>query len=156
MVPEKIQDNFKKNSKSKPKKGGKHDEEVSQNAEDPKDKDKMISCYICLKDRYAKTCPLHPQKLDVVEQQNPSVGVLQVLNAALEEPEVILEVEFTKLSYVPIELNGQQVLLLLDSGATHNLFKEEVVNRFKLQVELGLSSFKVVNSEVERVVGVTH
>ena len=38
-----------------------------------------------------------------------------------------METNFTKLSYVPIELNGQEVFALVDSGSTHNFAKEEMV-----------------------------
>ena len=37
-----------------------------------------------------------------------------------------METNFTKLSYVPIELNGKQVFALVDSGSTHNFIKEEM------------------------------
>ena len=47
------------------------------------------------------------------------------------------------------------MLNLVYSGFTHNYVKEEVAKQlnFKLHVERGVNSFKEVNSEVERVVG---
>ena len=65
----------------------------------------------------------------------------------------MLETNFTKLSYIPAEINIQPVFALVDSGATHNFVKEEVAKRLNLHIDLGVNMFKAVNSEVERVVG---
>ena len=105
--------------------GNKLDEEAPKKDGVAKEKAKMIFCYICKKDHYTKNFPLRPQKLVVVEHEGHSVGVLQVLNAVLEEPGVSTETDFTKPSYVPVELNRQQVFALVDSGVTHNFIQEE-------------------------------
>jgi hypothetical protein len=45
---------------------------------------KLISCWICAKEHYVKNCPLK-QKLNALEKEdNPYVGVLQVLNIVME------------------------------------------------------------------------
>ena len=64
----------------------------------------------------------------MVEQEDNLVDVLQVLNAVLEELGVSPETKFTKLSYIPAEINIQPVFALVDSGATHNFVKEEMTN----------------------------
>jgi hypothetical protein len=72
----------------------------------------------------------------------------------LEEPVIVQDQDHTKLCYVHAELDGQSVTSLVGSGATHNFIKEVVTGRLKLHLEPGHTSFKVVDLEVEKVVGV--
>ena len=57
---EKGQGKFKKKLKNNPKNGGNHEEETTKSTDTPKYKARIISCYICTKDHYAKNCPLRP------------------------------------------------------------------------------------------------
>jgi len=143
---------FKREQPGKPKFQGKREDDKPKQFDGKKEK-KSVSCYICAKDHYARDCPLRPQKVAAVEQAGPSVGVMQVLSAVLEAP-VSTEPDYGELSYVPIELNGHQILALVDSGATHNFVNEEVAKRLGLQAEQKENMFKAVNSSVERVQGV--
>jgi hypothetical protein len=116
---------------------------------------KLISCWICAKEHYVKNCPLK-QKLNALEKEdNPYVGVLQVLNVVMEgESMESQEQDETKLFYVQAELNGKSVLAMVDSGVTHNFLREDMVQRLGLQPEPTQTTFKTVNAGVERVVGV--
>ena len=79
--------------------------------------------------------------------------MLQDLNTVLDEPEVTVEANFTKLRFVVAELKKHGVLALVDSSTTHNFIKREVAKQFGLKIEPKTNSFKAVNSEVEKVVG---
>ena len=76
-----------------------------------------------------------------------------MLNVNIEEP---TETDFTKWSYVPIELNGKQVLSLVYIGDMHNFVKEELEKWIKWKIESWLNSFKATNSKVEKVVVLAH
>jgi len=62
---------------------------------------KLISCWICAKEHYAKNCPVK-HKLNALEKEdNPSFGVLQALNVVMEgESMESQEKDETKLCYV--------------------------------------------------------
>jgi hypothetical protein len=115
----------------------------------------LISCWICAKEHYAKNCPLK-QKLNALEKEdNPYVGVLQVLNIVMEgESMESQEKDETKLFYVQAKLNGKSVIAMVDSGVTHNFLREDMVQRLGLQPEPMQTTFKTVNTGVERVIGV--
>jgi hypothetical protein len=47
------------------------------------------------------------------------------------------------------------MIAMVDSGVTHNLLREDMVQRFGLQPEPTHTTFKTINASVERVVGVS-
>jgi predicted aspartyl protease len=77
------------------------------------------------------------QKLNALEKENnPYVGVLQVLNVVMEgESTESQEQDEMKLFYVQAKLNGKSVIAMVDSGATHNFLREDMVQRLGLQPE---------------------
>jgi hypothetical protein len=107
---------------------------------------KWVSCWICVKEHYAKNCLLK-QKLNALEKvDNPSMGVLQVLGVVAEaEPTTSQDPDVTRLSYVQEEINGKLTLAMVDNGATHNFMREDVAQSLGLQFEQACTSFKVVN-----------
>ena len=87
----------------------------------------------------------------------PTVGVLQVLGAMLEDkPTASQEQDYKRLCYVLAELNDRSMQAMLDSGATQNFMKESVARELGLQLEPVQTSFKAVNSEVEKVIGIVN
>lgn len=73
----------KKKEKGKTKKS-KGNEDNAKKTDATKEK-RSISCWICAKEHYAKNYPLK-HKLNDLEKtiENPSIGVLQVLNVVME------------------------------------------------------------------------
>lgn len=45
---------------------------------------------------------------------------------------------------------------MVNSGATCNFMKDEVVKELGLKLEISLNSFKAINSKVEKVVGMAN
>jgi hypothetical protein len=64
------------------------------------------------------------------------------------------EKDETKLFYVQAELNGNLVIAMVDSGATHNFLREYMVKRLGFHPKPTQTTFKMINVGVERVVGV--
>jgi hypothetical protein len=82
------------------------------------------------------------------------VGVLQVMSVVVEKKLTTRQEEnLIRSCHVQVEKNMQTIFVLVDSGATRNFVKEEVIIMLGLKIEPTQSSFKAVNSEVERVVG---
>lgn len=45
---------------------------------------------------------------------------------------------------------------MVDSRATHNFMKKQIAKEFGLKLEVGMHTFKAVNSQVEKVVGMAN
>jgi hypothetical protein len=116
---------------------------------------KPISCWICAKEHYENNCPLK-QKLNALEKENnPSVGVLEVLNVIMEGESMKSQYkDETNIFYVQVELNGKLVTTIVDSGATHRSLREDMVRRLGMQLEPMQKTFKTINAGVEKVIGV--
>jgi hypothetical protein len=147
----------KKKDKGKVKSFGKTSEDKDKKRDTPKEKGNPIPCWICEKDHYVKNYPMK-KKLSIVEQEEkPCVGVLQVLGVVLEEKSTRSQEKMLQLLfYVSIVLNGISMVVMVDSGVTHNFMKEDVVRELGLQLELAQTSFKAVNLRVEKVIGMTN
>jgi hypothetical protein len=59
------------------------------------------------------------------------------------------------LCYVMDKLNEKVVITVVDSGVTCNFMKEEVAKELGLQFEPVMTSFKAMNSRMEKVIGTT-
>jgi hypothetical protein len=124
----------KKKDKEKMK-ASKNNEEGAKPPETQKEK-KPVSCWICVKENYAKNCPLKKKVNALEQEENPSVSVLQVLGVVVEaQPTITQDPDVTKLSYVQEEINGKMTLAMVDSGATHNFMREDIAQRLGLQFE---------------------
>jgi hypothetical protein len=75
----------------------------------------LISCWVCAKEHYAKNFPLK-LKLNAFEKEdNPFVGVLQVLNVVMEgESTESQQKDETKLCYVWVKLNENSVVSMVE------------------------------------------
>ena len=58
------------------------------------------------------------------------------------------------LSFVQVEMNGNGVEAMLDTGATHNFFDESMVQQLGLKVSKCPNKIKAINSEAKPVSGI--
>ncbi|GAV66108.1 gag-asp_proteas domain-containing protein [Cephalotus follicularis] len=58
--------------------------------------------------------------------------------------------------YVRLMIKGQQVAMMVDTGATHSFLEERIVHRLDLKVDKNTSRMKAVNSQLQAVTSMAH
>ena len=114
-------------------------------------------CFICNGPHRAKDCP-KCEKLNVMvfedergqfDEEVPSrVNLLQLLNALSAGG------NSKGLSYVQVEMNGNGVEAMLDTGATYNFVDENMIQQLGLKLSKCPSKIKAVNSKTKHVSGI--
>lgn len=147
-------------------KDGKKDKKFKKGADKPskpksdgQSKDnKSKGCFICGGPHRMRECP-KKEKVNalVADDSNegtsdgPRMSPLQLLGA--------LQTQKAKtptprgLMYVSVVVNGQEVLAMVDTGATNNFVAEREVDKLKLNLQENASKIKAVNSEARPIRG---
>ncbi|KAK4273516.1 hypothetical protein QN277_021899 [Acacia crassicarpa] len=127
----------------------------------PEDKKKTMSCFVCKGPHRMEKCPKLGNLSALVqgnegpEEEEPTVrmGSLRVLNALKakhEEPSS----RSKGLMFVDVKLNGKPVKVMVDTGATHNFITPEEAKRVGLSVAQGRGWWKSVNTPAKPLEGV--
>ncbi|GAV90375.1 gag-asp_proteas domain-containing protein [Cephalotus follicularis] len=159
--------------KAKPKEKGKQkkDKDAGKKYHDPlgkgktkvseewKEKKANSGCFICEGPHRARDCPMRGALNAMMVQgehggntdsEAPTrVAPLKLINALRAVPPSCL-------LYVNLKVQGQQVLAMVDTGATHSFLADRMVTQLGLRVDKHGSRIKAVNSQAQAVAGMAH
>ncbi|XP_027150169.1 uncharacterized protein LOC113750389 [Coffea eugenioides] len=119
-------------------------------------------CFNCGGPHLARNCPNKKKDQnvsalvaeddgDLLELQDARINPMQFVNAITGTNG---RTTYISLMYVQVTLNGNRILAMMDTGASHSCVTERVVKQFQLKLkDLGFK-LKAVNSEAKPVLGV--
>ncbi|XP_050365423.1 uncharacterized protein LOC126783937 [Argentina anserina] len=121
------------------------------------DRNKWSSgCFICAGPHLARHCPKNEQLNALVAEESSSDAAEKALLSPMQLLNALTIVESKKESmYMPIKVDGEEVLGTLDSGATINFVDVEVARELGLEMSQNSSMVKAVDSEAKSVEGTT-
>ncbi|KAL0386157.1 UNVERIFIED_CONTAM: hypothetical protein Sradi_3010000 [Sesamum radiatum] len=108
-------------------------------------------CYLCNGDHRMRDCPKRGKlnaliaEADDDEGGSSRVNPLQLLGALQEKPPKQV------LMYVRGQVNGKEVMAMLDTGATHNFVADQEIQKLGLTLAQHSSRIKAVNSEAKPI-----
>ncbi|KAG8391291.1 hypothetical protein BUALT_Bualt01G0172700 [Buddleja alternifolia] len=113
-------------------------------------------CFICGGDHLMRDCPKRSKLNALMTEDDDSgkdvapsrVNPLQLLSAIQGKSP-----NHKGLMYVKISVNGQVVMAMIDTGATHNFVAEREIQKLGLNVSEHSSRIKAVNSEAKPIKG---
>ncbi|XP_027156075.1 uncharacterized protein LOC113756717 [Coffea eugenioides] len=123
---------------------------------------KKDGCFNCGGPHFARNCPNKKKDQnvsalvaeddgDLLELQDARINPMQFVNAISGTNG---RTTYISLMYVQVTLNGNRILAMMDTGASHSCVTERVVKQFQLKLkDLGFK-LKAVNSEAKPVLGV--
>ncbi|XP_044481390.1 uncharacterized protein LOC123207965 [Mangifera indica] len=131
-------------------------EPSKQRGPDPTPSRQGGGCFLCAGPHRARDCPKREQLSALVaqeekstEDENPRLNPIQLLNAVTAEQPAACK----GLMYAWVEVNGQQVRAMLDTGATNNFLAQRVVGKLGVTMEKCSSRIKAVNSASQPILG---
>ena len=146
---------FKGKKKKDGEKGQTSGEGKPQGKKDPR----TSGCFICNGPHRARECPKREKLSALVAEEGPGnsdsegpsrFNPLQLINTLRS----VKETSGNKsLMYFDAVVNNHPVLVMLDTGATHNFVAERMVKPLQLSVGKASSKIKAVNSEAQPVAG---
>ncbi|CAH9148831.1 unnamed protein product [Cuscuta epithymum] len=153
-------DHGKKDQAGKAKHGGKDKSKKkdSKSSSDGGKKDKSQSgCWTCGGDHFQRDCPKASKINAMVEGESKDQGAgpshcspLQLLTAMNERPQRVVN---RGLMYVNVQINGVEILAMVDTGASHNFVAERLIPKLRLELEENSSKMKTVNAAARDVTG---
>ncbi|GAV58733.1 gag-asp_proteas domain-containing protein [Cephalotus follicularis] len=122
-----------------------------------------FGCFLCNGPHCAKDCPKREkQSAIIVEEMNDSkpdikcpiiVNSLQVLSIICE---VVQSARYPGFLYVKVVLNFVEIVVMIDTGATHNFVTKRMVEKLGLKVSKHQSKIKSMNVVAHAVQGMSH
>lgn len=158
----KTKENGKKNRKDRKRGNDKSSKSNGSKASESRGKGpprgKKYGCFLCDRPHRVKDCPWRAKLAALITQNEsesetveeyPRLNPLRVLNTITVDSEAPSE----ELMYVNVEVNGQRVHAILDTGASNNFISQRVVKSLGLTVAKSSNRIKVIGANARPIHG---
>lgn len=116
-------------------------------------------CFICKGPHFARNCPKRQTLSAITSEQDadlkmdedtvaPTLNNMRLLNAMNAD-----DASVDGLLYCKVNINGNEEVAMLDTGASHNFSKAEVARKLGLSTKPTNHALKAVNSAASKAVG---
>ncbi|MBA0783214.1 hypothetical protein Gotri_000969 [Gossypium trilobum] len=125
--------------------------DVNQESNNPRDKGKMIKCFICQGPHMVRKCPKKSiisaikKKDEPKEEAKPIEGKTSMVNSMVLIPKKRNDEE--GLMFVDINIVGQKRSAVIDTGASDLFISEKAAKKLGLSIKKSNKKIKIVNFE---------
>lgn len=123
---------------------------------------KPMRCWLCGEEHTVKNSPSRPAvatlaQFDENKKEELAVGMMHILGVAATMKAFPLRDPYrNKLEYVDMKVGHITFLTMVDSGATHNFIREEVVRKIGLKFIPTQDHLKAMNSPLYQVISIAN